>query len=92
MAALVERSRETGLVVGRGSGVCELIYLDQDADVQEGDRILTAGLGGTFPKGLVLGTVTRVVRDETSGSARAIVAPAAHLSRLEEVLCIPSGE
>jgi len=92
VAALVERSRETGLVVGRGSGECELIYLDEQADVETGDRILTAGLGGTFPKGLVLGTVTRVMRDEATGSARATIAPAARLSRLEEVLCVPASD
>lgn len=89
VAGLVERSRETGLLVGKGWGHCELIYLDAAADIQEGDRILTAGLGGPFPKGLLLGTVVRVSRDEATGSARAVVRPAAELSRLEEVLCVP---
>lgn len=92
VAALVERSRETGLVVGRGGGECELIYLDEQADVEAGDRILTAGLGDTFPKGLLVGIVTRVIRDETLGSARAIITPAAHLSRLEEVLCMSARD
>ena len=91
VAGLVERSRETGLVVGRGGGQCELIYLDVQADLQEGDRVVTAGLGGPFPKGLLLGTVVRVFRDEESGTARASVKPAAALSRLEDVLCLPPG-
>ncbi|MBI2104241.1 MAG: rod shape-determining protein MreC [Candidatus Omnitrophica bacterium] len=89
VAALVERSRETGLLVGRGRGRCELLYLDVDADVQEGDRVVTAGLGGQFPKGMPLGTVGQVVRDEQVGAAWASVAPAARLGRLEEVLCLP---
>src|SRR3989338_4638676 len=89
VAGLVERSRETGLLVGKGRGRCEFIYLDADADIQEGDRVMTAGLGGTFPKGLLLGTVVRVVRNELTGSAWAAVRPAARLSRLEEVLCVP---
>jgi len=69
----VERSRETGLLVGRGSGPCDLIYLDAAADVELGDRVVTAGLDGPFPKGVVLGTVTRVVRNEEVGTARASV-------------------
>ncbi|OGX39303.1 MAG: rod shape-determining protein MreC [Omnitrophica WOR_2 bacterium RIFCSPHIGHO2_02_FULL_68_15] len=88
VAGLVERSRETGLLVGKGWGQCAFIYLDADADIQEGDRVVTAGLGGPFPKGLLLGTVVHVARDELTGSAMASVDPAARLSRLEEVLCV----
>jgi len=89
VSGLIERSRETGLLVGRGLGQCELIYLNADADAQEGDRVLTAGLGGSFPKGLLLGVITRVIRDESTGSAWAQVNPAAQLGRVEEVLCLP---
>ncbi len=89
VAGIGERSRETGLGGGRGRGRCEFIYLNADVDLQDGDRIVTAGLGGPFPKGVLLGTVTRIVRDEVTGSARASVEPAAHLGRLEEVLCLP---
>ena len=88
VAGLVERSRETGLLVGRGRGRCELLYLDADADVQAGDQIVTAGLGGPFPKGVPLGTVIQVTRDEQVGAAWASVVPAAQLGRLEEVLCL----
>ena len=91
VAALVERSRETGLLVGRGLGQCELLYLEVHADIEVGDRILTAGLGGVFPKGLLLGTVVRVTRDEEAGIASAIVQPAARLGRLEDVLCLPAA-
>ncbi len=89
VAGLIERSRETGLLVGRGSGMCELIYLDIQADIQEGDRLVTAGLGGNFPKGLLLGTVVQVTRDEQSWATRALVKPAANFSRLEDVMCLP---
>lgn len=92
VAALVERSRETALLVGRGLAACELVYLDAEADIVEGDRILTAGLGGAFPKGLLLGTVIRVVRDEGAGASTAWIRPATRLTQLEEVLCLrPPG-
>lgn len=89
IAGLVERSRESGLLIGRGDGRCEFIYLDIDADIEVEDHVLTAGFGGPLPKGLRLGTVTRVDRDEASGTTRAIVRPSAHVGRLEEVLCLP---
>ncbi len=89
VAALVERSRETGLLVGRGQGWMEFIYLDVDADLQEGDRLLTAGLGSGFPKGLPLGIIVRVLKDELTGTAWAKVQPLARLGQLEEVLCLP---
>ena len=88
IAGLVERSRETGLLVGRGRGLCELIYLDDTADIEAGDRVVTAGLGGPFPKGLLLGTVTRAFRNQATGVAWASVRPAARPGRLENVLCL----
>ena len=92
IAALVERTRETGLLIGVGTGQCELIYLDVHVDIEPGDRVLTAGLGGPFPKALLLGTVTSVARDEAAGSATATVRPAAALGRAEEVLCLPPAQ
>ena len=92
VAAMIERSRETGLLAGRGRRQCELIYLDAQADVREGDRVVTAGLGGAFPKGLLLGRVVRVVRDETAGAAWAVVGPAARFGQLEEVLCLTARQ
>jgi len=88
IAALVERSREAGLLVGRGRSVCDLIYLDIDADIQAGDRVMTAGLSGSFPKGLRLGEVTSVQRDAVAGTTIARVHPSARIGQLEDVLCV----
>lgn len=89
VAGLVERSRESGLLVGTGGSLIEFIYLDLEADIQIGDRVVTAGLGGPFPKGLAVGTVARLVRDERFASTTAWVTPAVKVRRLEEVLCVP---
>ena len=88
VAALVERTRETGLLLGYGYGACRLVYLSVDADVEPGDRVVTAGLGGPFPKGALLGTVSHMARNEAAGTAEATVRPAAQLGRAEEVLCL----
>ena len=91
VTATIERSRETGLLVGEGLGQCRLLYLDAHTEIQAGDQVIAAGLGGSIPKGLPLGKVARVVRDDESGSAFAWVIPAAGLDRVEEVLCVSSS-
>ena len=91
LGALIERTRDTGLLMGQGDGRCRLIYLELQADVQAGDRVVTAGLDGVMPKGLFLGLVQRVERDEGAGTASAWVAPASNLGRLEDVLCLSPG-
>ncbi len=89
IACLVERSREGALLVGTGGLQDRLEYLDLDADIEVGDRVVTAGLGGSFPKGLLLGVVTKVQRDERNARLTAWVRPAVRVSQLEEVLCLP---
>ncbi|HEX9780607.1 MAG TPA: rod shape-determining protein MreC [bacterium] len=91
VAAVIERSRENGLLVGLGRSACELRYLDSETDVKPGDRILTAGLEGPIPKGLRLGTVTAVRRDVEGGWATATIRPEARVNRLEEVLIVPAA-
>lgn len=92
VAGLIERSRETGMVAGRARGSLELMYLDADADIQQGDVVVTAGLGRAYPKGLMLGTITRVDRSVSSGDATAQIRPAGKLGFLEDVLCLPPSQ
>ena len=89
IACLVERSREGALLVGTGGLQGRLEYLDLDADVEVGDRVVTAGLGGSFPPGLLLGVVTKVQRDERNARVIAWVRPSVRPNQLEEVLCLP---
>ncbi|MBI4341384.1 MAG: rod shape-determining protein MreC [Candidatus Omnitrophica bacterium] len=89
VAGVIERSRETGLLTGRGDGTLELAYVDADADIVAGDVLVTAGLGGAFPKGLPLGSVVRVVKEASAGIAHIRVRSAARLGAVEDVLCLP---
>lgn len=65
-----------------------LPFLTRNADVRSGDQLVTSGLGGAFPGGYPVGTVSRV--DGSSGDAFLEVAatPAASLDRLREVLLV----
>lgn len=87
VAALVQRTRTRG--VARGLGVdLTLDYALRSADIVEGDLLVTSGMGGVFPKGLTLGRVTGVEKDQFGLFQDVSVAPAADFSRLEEVLVI----
>lgn len=88
VACLIERSRELGLLVGAGGSLCELIHLDLQADVNVDDQVVTAGLGGPFPKGIVVGTITKIERRDEDASTVAWVRPAVQLRQLEETLCL----
>jgi len=85
ITAYVQRTRVLGVLAGTGDG-CEMRYLLAGDDVQVGDRILTAGRGSVFPKGILIGTVTELKKDGLSVSA--VVAPSVNMRKLEEVLVI----
>jgi rod shape-determining protein MreC len=65
-----------------------LKYLSRTAVVNPDDRVVTSGLGGVFPRGLVVGRVVSVTREEGALLQEAEVEPAAALDRLEEVLIL----
>jgi rod shape-determining protein MreC len=86
-AAIVERSRAQGIVVGAGDERLRMQYVSDIADVQVGDTIVTSGIEGIFPKGFVIGRVESI---EKSGTAfkQILVRPAIDFSSLEEVLVV----
>lgn len=86
-AALVQRSRAHGVVVGTAQGRCYLVYLASADAAQPGDLVMTSG-GGVIPKGLAVGEVVRVERDPSGLSWAALVKPAVNAGVLEEVVCL----
>jgi rod shape-determining protein MreC len=78
-------SRAVGVCKGDNSPLLSMVYLSIDADVRPGDVIVTSGLGGLYPAGIPIGTVTDVRRGEGELSKVAIVRPAVDLAHLEEV-------
>lgn len=67
-------------------------FLDQTAEVSPGDPVTTSGLGGIYPKGIPVGTVTRVETDEAGLYQRAWVSPAVPLDRLEYVFVVQTAD
>lgn len=88
--ALVQRSRARGILSGGPKGVCHLQFVNRNADVKDGDLIVTSGLTGAFPKGIILGRVSAVDPAESDRGLFQMleVVPAVDFDRLEEVLIV----
>lgn len=63
-------------------------YIRKDIEIKAGEWVVTSGLGGVFPAGLVVGRVIRRMPDESGLYQQAEVAPSADLARLRQVLVV----
>jgi rod shape-determining protein MreC len=86
--AFDQRSRIRGIVAGMVDDGLVMKYVDRSEDVKSGDTIVTSGLDGIFPRGLLVGEVTSVVREGPGLFLTVNLAPAADFRRLEQVLVV----
>jgi rod shape-determining protein MreC len=86
--SIVQKTRARAIVEGKGENRCQLKYLLRTDEVNVGDVIVTSGLGGNFPKGLLIGEIRQVEKRGRSIFQDAELAPAVDLTKLEEVLVI----
>jgi len=91
IGVMIQRTRVKGVVEGNGSDALILKYIRQIDDIRIGDQIITAGLGGVFPKGLVIGEVTRIDKGNDNFFKFIEVRPTIDIQTLEEVLVIPQS-
>lgn len=89
-AAMVQSSRAEGILRGSLVGLLYLEDLDADAEVNVGDVVVTSGLGGSYARGLIIGTVVKVDAQQGDTSRRAVVSPNDAISTLEDVLVVSS--
>ncbi|MET0808461.1 MAG: rod shape-determining protein MreC [Pseudoxanthomonas sp.] len=87
---VVARNGVRLIVYGRGDHL-ELSDVPMNTDVRQGDLILTSGLGGRFPAGFPVGTVTRLRPDESRAFLIGELKPAAQLDRGRDVLLLRSA-
>lgn len=88
IGAIVQRTRQQGVLFGTLSGTCRVKYLSVETPVLVGDVVETAGVGGFFPKGLLIGKVTKAWKEPGQIYQVAEIQPFTDLSRLEEVACV----
>ncbi len=86
--ALIQRTRNRGVVEGTSEARCLLNYLRRQEDVQVGDTIISSGLDGIFPKGLSIGYVSKIIRRNSGLFQKIEVDPFVDFDRIEEVLVI----
>ena len=86
--ALIERTRASGVVMGEDNeGSLRMEYVSNLETVWVGDRIVTSGIDGIYPKGFAIGTVTHVAPGV--GLYQTIqIEPAVEFSQLEDVLVV----
>lgn len=85
---VVQRSRIKGITEGTGTNRLVLKYVRHEDDIQIGDKLISSGLGGIFPKGMVVGEVFRVEKGGDNFFMDIELKPGADLQKLEEVLII----
>ena len=90
-AAMVQSSRAEGIVRGSMDGLLYLENIGADVNVQVGDVVLTSGLGGSYTRGLIIGTVVRVEGSAGSDTRKIVVAPNDTVSLMEEALVVFSA-
>jgi len=85
------RTGDTGFVRGEISlqleGLCRMVFLDIDADIVEGDEIVTSQLTSIYPPGITIGTVIEVMPG-ANGTKSALIKPTVDFSRMSTVSVI----
>ncbi len=74
-ATILGQEKTLGLVVGNEGAVLSLQYVPQDATIAIGDSVVTSGLGGNIPEGLLIGIVETVTTEESAPFVTATVTP-----------------
>lgn len=96
LGAQVFRTKDLGVAQGDFSMMrknrLRLDYLPADSALLAGDIVVTSGLSGHYPSGLVIGSVEEVRLDDSGAASYAILDPAADFDALTEVFVIKSFE
>lgn len=89
---VVERTRTHGIVEGVFNFKCALKYIMRNEPVEVGDKLITAGVGGIYPKGIKVGMITDIVKENFGMTLSIEVVPSVDFDKLEEVLVLISNE
>ncbi len=94
VSAVESATRETAYVTSSTeyseTGKCIMSGLERNTSVSPGGLVLTSGIGGVYPKGLIIGTVSKVSRSERDFSSFAVITPGASFDKIEDVFVITS--
>jgi len=92
VGAMLQKNAEMGVVKGEGGGGVRLELLNQDAEVETGQLVVTSGLGGTCPSGIPIGSITEITERRADLSVGIVIEPRARLTRLSRVMVVVSPQ
>jgi len=85
---MTQASRAAGIMRGRVGELPIMELIPPEIEISEGEIIITSGLGGHFPKGLVVGQVVEVIKNDNLMFQSAVIQPTVDFDRMELVLVI----
>lgn len=96
VSAMLQRTRDNGMVKGSidpaPRGYLKMVFLPQDANLVKGDVVISSGLGGLIPKGVVIGEVVEAKKESQNLMQYAIIKPSVDFQKLEHVFVIRGEE
>jgi len=94
MGGLIARTNDAAILEGdfdlMGQGKLKLSYLPETSELMAGDQVLTSGLSGMYPSGLVVGSIEEVRTDASGMNRYAGIVPETELNNLEQVFVVTS--
>jgi len=81
----LQSSRVEGILEGKGNNRCYLKYVSKEVNVETGERIITSGLDGIYPKGLLIAYVSDVEKEGSDIFQQIEAVPVQDLNMVEEV-------
>jgi rod shape-determining protein MreC len=88
VAVRLQSSRVEGILEGRGDNRCYLKYIAKDVEVTDGENVITSGLDGIYPEGLLIGYVSDVDKEGGELFQLIEVAPSQDLRKVEDVVIL----
>jgi rod shape-determining protein MreC len=88
VAGIIQASRAPGIVKGSIEGVLNMDFVSREASPRVGDVVITSGIGGVYPKGLVVGDITEVTDERDKPYPRLVVTSRVPIVDIEEVLIL----
>jgi rod shape-determining protein MreC len=88
--ALIQGNRARGIIEGNGYGACAWKFVLREEDVKIGDRVISSGLDGVYPRGLLIGVVTEVSSRPDSMFHDLVVRPGVDMEKIESVYLVSS--
>jgi len=89
---IISNGRTHGIVEGYKEFLCRMKYVISTEQVEEGDSVISAGLGNIYPKGLNIGRIEKIEKESYGITQFIVIKPAVDFHRLEEVIVLLKGQ